>query len=70
MFSFFLQLQTDSEFDPAYSLGTEGVNRTELEADYSPSSGAEVKNVWRCTSVPSLVFMLSSLMKRANKFTT
>jgi hypothetical protein len=30
-----------------------GVKRLEREADHSPSSSAEVKNVWRYTSAPS-----------------
>jgi hypothetical protein len=35
----------------------------ELEADYSPLSIAEVKNVWTCTSTLPCVFMVWYLVK-------
>jgi hypothetical protein len=45
-FSLVHRVQTGSEADPAsYSVGTVGVKRPRLEADYSPTSTAEVENV-------------------------
>jgi hypothetical protein len=34
-----------------------GVKRPGREADYSPPSGAEVKNAWSYTSTPQYAFM-------------
>jgi hypothetical protein len=56
------RVQTSSGAHPApYPMGTEDsfprVNRPEREADHSPPSSVEVKNVWRYTSTPQYVFM-------------
>jgi hypothetical protein len=53
----FYQNQTGSVVHPAsYAIGTGGsfpeLKRPGSEADHSPSSSAEVKNVWRYTSTP------------------
>jgi hypothetical protein len=37
--------------------------RPDREADYSPQSSAEVKNVWRYTSTPSYVFLALYFVK-------
>ena len=34
-----------------------GLNWSGQEADYSPSSSANVKNEWSCTSAPSVCFL-------------
>jgi hypothetical protein len=34
-----------------------GVKRPRLEADTSPTTGAEIKNTWIYTSIPPYVFM-------------
>jgi hypothetical protein len=46
-----------------------GVKLTELEADHSPSSNAEVKIVWRYTPLPQNVFMSWCLAKHRDNFT-
>jgi hypothetical protein len=40
-----------------------GVKRLGLEADYSPPSMIEVKNVWICTFIAPYVFMAWYLIK-------
>jgi hypothetical protein len=54
-------------------MGTESsfprVKRPECEADYSPPSGTEVKNVWRSSSTPQHVFMVWYLIKHRDSFT-
>jgi hypothetical protein len=48
-----------------------GVKWPGCEADYSPPSSAEVKNVWGCTSAPQYTFMVwFSLKKMHLEFTT
>jgi len=42
---------------------------TGREADNSPSSGAEVKNMWIYTSTPHYVFMAWYLVKHRENFT-
>jgi len=39
------------------------------EADHSPPSMTEVKNVWICTSIAPYVFMAWYLIKHRDKFT-
>jgi hypothetical protein len=39
------------------------------EADYSPPSSAEVKNVWSCTATPQYVLMACYLVKHRVNFT-
>jgi hypothetical protein len=45
-------------YPASYPMGTRGssleVKRPGLEADHSPPSSAEVKNVWSCTSTPPI----------------
>jgi hypothetical protein len=45
------------------------VKRPGREADHSPPSSAEVKNVWRYTSTPPYVFMAWCLVKQRDNFT-
>jgi hypothetical protein len=61
-FSLHHRVQNGSGAQPAfYPMGTRdflpGVKRPEREAEDSPPSGAEVKNVWSYTSTPQYVFM-------------
>jgi hypothetical protein len=46
-----------------------GVKRPWREADHSPTSSAEVKNEWSCTSIPQYVFMAWCLVKHGDNFT-
>jgi hypothetical protein len=46
-----------------------GVKRQGREADHSPQSSAEVKNVWSYTSAPQYTFMAWCLVKHRDKFT-
>jgi hypothetical protein len=46
-----------------------GVKRPGREADHSPPSSAEVKNVWSYTSIPEYVFMAWCLVKHRDNFT-
>jgi hypothetical protein len=39
------------------------------EADHSPQSSAEVKNVWSYTSIPQCIFMVWYLVKHKDSFT-
>jgi hypothetical protein len=41
-----------------------GVKWLGHEADHSPLSSAEVKNVWSCTSTPQYMFMVWCLIKQ------
>jgi hypothetical protein len=52
--------------DGALSLG---VKRPRHEADHSPPSTAEVKDVWSYTSTPQYVFMAWCLVKHWDNFT-
>jgi hypothetical protein len=45
------------------------VKRAVREADNSPPSSAEVKNVWSYTSTPQYAFMAWCLVKQRNNFT-
>jgi len=40
-----------------------GLKRPGREADHSPPPGAEVKNGWSCTSIPTYAFMAWRLIK-------
>jgi hypothetical protein len=63
--NFFLRhrLQTGSEAHPvSYPVSTRD-SFPGGEADHSPPSSAEVKNVWSYTSTPQYVFMVWSLVK-------
>jgi hypothetical protein len=44
-----------------------GVKRPGREADYSPSSSAEVKNAFRCTSTPQYAFRAWYCVKKAKE---
>jgi hypothetical protein len=55
-------VQTDLDQNLCYS-------RPKREADHSPPSGAEVKNVWSYTSTPQYVFMAWCLLKHKDNFT-
>jgi hypothetical protein len=46
-----------------------GVKWLGHKADHSPSSSAEVKNVWSYTSTPPFVFMVWHLVKSRDNFT-
>jgi hypothetical protein len=68
-FSLRRQVQTGSAAYPAsYQMGigvlTQGIKRPEREADHSPPSSAEVRNVWSCTSIPQYFFMAWCLIKQ------
>jgi hypothetical protein len=45
-----------------------GLRRPGCEADHSPQSSAEVKNVWSCTSTTPYVFMAWCLVKHRDNF--
>jgi hypothetical protein len=47
-----------------------GVKRPRREADHSPPSNAEVKNMWSYTSSPLYIFMAWYLVKHRDKFTS
>jgi hypothetical protein len=49
--------------------GVLGVKQLGCEADHSPLSSAEVKNVWSYTSTPQYVFMAWCLVKHRDNFT-
>jgi len=38
-------------------------------ADHSPSSSAEIKNMWSYTSIPQYIFMAQCLVKYRDNFT-
>jgi hypothetical protein len=44
-----------------------GVKLPGREADHSPPSSAEVKNVWHCTSIPQYAFMTWCSVKKAER---
>jgi hypothetical protein len=46
-----------------------GVKWLGCEADHSPPSSTEVKNVWSYTSTPQYVFMVWCLVKHRDSFT-
>jgi hypothetical protein len=46
-----------------------GVKRPGREADHSPPSSAEAKNVWSYTSTPQFVFIAWCLVKHRDNFT-
>jgi hypothetical protein len=46
-----------------------GLKRPGLEADYSPPTSAEVKNMWIYTSTPPYAFMAQCLVKHRDNFT-
>jgi hypothetical protein len=52
-----------------YGVPSPRVKLSGHEADHSPPSGAEVYNVWRCTSIPQYVFMVQCLVKQRDNFT-
>jgi hypothetical protein len=61
-------IQTSSGAHPAFfPVGTRGSfpgsKALGLEADHSPPSSAEVKNVESCTSIPQYIFMMWYLIK-------
>jgi len=45
------------------------VNQPGCEAEYSPPSSTEVKNMWSCTSTSPYVFIALCLMKHKDYFT-
>jgi hypothetical protein len=74
IFSLHHRVQTGSGAHPAsYPMGTgrsfSGVKQLGYEADHSPPSSAEVKNVWNDTSIPQYVFMAWCLVKHGDNFT-
>jgi hypothetical protein len=46
-----------------------GVKRPDREADHSPPSSAESRNVWSYTSTPQYIFMAWCLVKHKDNFT-
>jgi hypothetical protein len=46
-----------------------GVKRPEREADHSPPSSTEIKNVWSYTFTPEYAFMAWCLVKHKDSFT-
>jgi hypothetical protein len=46
-----------------------GLKRPPRETDHSPSSSAEIKNAWSCTSTPPIIFMPWCLVKQGDNCT-
>jgi hypothetical protein len=62
-FSLLHIVQTGSGVHPtSYKMGP-GVKRQGREADHSPPTSAEVKNMWIYTSTPPYVFMAYCLIR-------
>jgi hypothetical protein len=73
-FSLHHHVQNSSGAHPAsYPMGTRalflGVKQLGCEADHSPPSSAEVKNVWSCTSTPQYAFMAWCSVKKSTGIT-
>jgi hypothetical protein len=73
-FSLHHRVRNGSEAHPvSYPIGTRGCclggESAGCEADHSPPSSAEVKNVWSYTSTPQYVFMAWCLVKHRDNFT-
>jgi len=67
-FSLLQSVYTGSVFHPAYPVGNRscllmGTMWSQHAADLSPSSSAEIRNTWICTSISSCGFMTWCLIK-------
>jgi len=67
-FSLLQSVHTSSGFHPAYPVGNGscfpvGTMWSQHEADFSPSSSAEIRNAWICTSISSCGFVIWCLIK-------
>ena len=67
-FSLLQSVHTGSGFHPAYPVGNGssfpmGTMWSQHEADLSPSSSAEIRNTWICTSFSSCGFVMWCLIK-------
>jgi hypothetical protein len=74
MMAYHLEVDGGDVITPAsYPVGTEGpfpgVKRPVLEADRSPPSSTEVKNVWSYTSTTQYVFTVWYLVKHRDNLT-